>query len=561
MGSPPVPLPTEHEANLQHSAGSSKVYLLFALGSGLIVTALSLALFGASGRDDPYITFSAAEAIVHNGRLANINGDAIEQSTTLLLTLLLAGLYWLTGISTPLLGWIVSFAALAAITPTAYLILRRSLSDSRALIGAVIASMTPPLVYWAASGAEQSLAILLTLVLVILMDRLADERGSWWLISAAAVISAMVFLTRPDLGLSAFAATGVLAVLALVTRRYSLSQRLGALAGSQVVLILAISLARVSTTGSAPQPLGAKVGTNLIEQISRGVSYVITNALSPWFVVVVIVAAVILWRARPRSVPVGISFLFLNAVAILAGTTLSGGDWMELGRFFAAPATFLVIAVMSLTQQLSVRAFGAVSTILLVSPIATMILWSTAPTAVEARGSNIFNRWVLETTGSPGVPETLSNPFNRWNADHLGDSYFLGAAVPEVAKVLATDPARQFTITSGQGGLIPYVLRREFGDQIRFIDRFQLMTDDFADCDLRAGTYGSFISWNQWLDFAGECAPELPDMVFSIGSIPQDDLSDDYAVVVHVEGAAAQGTGSLSQEQWLAVKREYVTHP
>ena len=109
MGCPPVPLPTEHEANLQRSAGSSKVYLLFALGSGLIVTALSLALFGASGRDDPYITFSAAEAIVHNGRLANINGDAIEQSTTLLLTLLLAGLYWLTGISTSLLGWIVSY--------------------------------------------------------------------------------------------------------------------------------------------------------------------------------------------------------------------------------------------------------------------------------------------------------------------------------------------------------------------------------------------------------------------------------------------------------------------
>ena len=239
----------------------------------------------------------------------------------------------------------------------------------------MIASLTPPLVYWAASGAEQSLSILLTLVLVVFMDRLADERASWWLIPAAFVIAAMVFLTRPDIGLSAFAATGVLAVLALVTRRHSLSQRLGALAGSQVVLIVAISLARVSITGSAlPQPLGAKVGTNLIEQISRGVSYVITNLLSPWFVVFVIVAAVILWRARPRAVPVGTSFLFLNALALLAGTTLAGGDWMELGRFFAAPATFLVIAVMSLTQHLSVRAFSVVSTILLVSPTGTLIV-------------------------------------------------------------------------------------------------------------------------------------------------------------------------------------------
>ena len=93
-----------------------------------------------------------------------------------------------------------------------------------------------------------------------------------------------------------------------------------------------------------------------------------------------------------------------------------------------------------------------------------------------------------------------------------------------MASVLDTDPTKQFTIASGQGGLIPYFLRQEFRDRIRFIDGFQLMTDDFADCDLTAGTYGSFVSWNLWKEFAGECAPELPDMVFSIGPIPVDDL-------------------------------------
>lgn len=530
-----------------------------ATGLGLLVAATSLALFGASGRDDPYITFSAAEAILESGRLVNINGDPIEQSTTLLFTLLLAGLGWITGVSIPLLGWIVGFAALAAITPTAFAILRQTLNTSRALIAATVASLTPPLVYWSASGAEQSLAIFLTLVLALILSKLKSMNHHLWMIPAAAITSTLIFLTRPDLGLATLAATATMTVLAGIRHQRTHLKYLGAITGSQAILIISVSVARLFLTGSLlPQPLGAKVGTSLIEQGLRGLDYLVANALNPWFVIFVVIAGIIAWKAGPKHWTTASTFLMINATALTGGIVYSGGDWMELGRFFAAPATFLIIATLSLTRDLSCRVFIGLSGTLLLSAIGTLLVWSAAPVSVDSRGSNMLSRWELSTTGSPGVPSALSTPFNRWNADHLGDSYFLGAAVPEVAAVLGTDPGKEFTIASGQGGLIPYFLRQEFGERIRFIDRFQLMTDDFADCDLTAGAYGSFISWNQWEKFAGKCAPPLPDMVFSIGAIPYDDLGNDYEVVVHVQGSAVHRSGALPQEQWLAVKREYV---
>jgi len=493
------------------------------------------------------------------GRLANINGDPIEQSTTLLLTLLLAGLGWITGVSVPLLGWIVGFAALAAIAPLAYTILRQTLANTRALAAAAVVTVTPPLVYWSASGAEQSLAILLTLCLTLLIAHLPPLDQRPWVIGAAGLMSVLIFLTRPDLGLSAFAATVLLTLLAAIHRQRNRLIYLVAIVGLQLSLILLVSLSRLAVTGSmVPQPLGAKVGTSVIEQAFRGLDYMVANALSPWFVVFLAGAGFIVWKSQLKPWTASSTFLLLNAGALTAGAILSGGDWMELGRFFAAPATFLILAVLSLTQGLSSRSFAGVTSVLLLSPIVTLHFWSAAPVSLDARGSNPLNRWELDATGSPGLPPALSTAFNKWNADHLGDSYFLGAAVPEVATVLDTDPSKQFTIASGQGGLIPYFLRQEFGDRIRFIDRFQLMTDDFADCDLTAGTYGSFISWNQWEEFAGECAPDLPDMVFSIGPIPFEDLGDDYRVVVHVQGTSRNESGSLPQEQWLAVKREYV---
>lgn len=94
-----------------------------ATAGGLVIAALSVALFGASGRDDPYITFSAAEAIRDAGGLVNINGDPVEQSTTLLLTVLLALLSSVVPVPVPELGWLIGLAGLVGIVVASFAVL------------------------------------------------------------------------------------------------------------------------------------------------------------------------------------------------------------------------------------------------------------------------------------------------------------------------------------------------------------------------------------------------------------------------------------------------------
>jgi len=62
----------------------------------LVVPALGFLLFGSTGRDDSYITYWVADQFRRTGRIANYNGKAIEQSSSLLHVLVLAGLSWLT---------------------------------------------------------------------------------------------------------------------------------------------------------------------------------------------------------------------------------------------------------------------------------------------------------------------------------------------------------------------------------------------------------------------------------------------------------------------------------
>jgi hypothetical protein len=540
--------------------GASWRYWLCATLGGVLIATLSLAMFGVSGRDDPYITFSAAEAIRDSAALVNINGDPIEQSTTLLFTLLLVLLSAILPVPVPELGWFLSLSALVGVVITAFALLRRSLPPIRALIGSWLVGLTPPLVYWSTSGAEQSLSILLALLSIMLVTKPSVPGVHVWLALSAAVFTLLTFLSRPDVGLAVTGATTLLFIGRLLVGRRRGQLLLVAIIVGQIGLIGLLTITRLSVTGSPlPQPLNAKVGGSLIEQGLRGLDYLTSNAFSWWFIAVVISGVCATWVMRRHAWSSTQVLLLLVALILLAGGVFSGGDWMELGRFFAAPATMLTVLTVTLIGSLSSRFFAVFSGVIAVVQVATMALWSQAPATFESRGSSLVSRWTLNTTGSSGIPTELDTPFNRWNADHLGDAYFLGAATPVIADILAKYPDRTLTITSGQGGMIPYHLQREFGDRIRFIDRFQLMTDDFVDCGLTPGPYGAFISWNQWADLAGECAPALPDIAFSIGPIPYDDLGDDYDVVVHVEGAAERNGQSLPQEQWLAARKDLLT--
>src|SRR5690349_14574210 len=113
----------------------------------LVVPAAGFVLFGSSGRDDAYITYWVADQLRRTGRIANYNGRALEQSSSLLHVLLLAAGSAASGIPVTTVGpWMaITFGAMCA--PIGYWLCGRLDRRGRWIAAALISTL-PPLVYW-----------------------------------------------------------------------------------------------------------------------------------------------------------------------------------------------------------------------------------------------------------------------------------------------------------------------------------------------------------------------------------------------------------------------------
>src|SRR5688572_11881063 len=79
-----------------------------------VFLALGVLFFPAAGWDDAYISYWAAHALADLGRIVNVNGDYVEQSSSLGLVLLIALIRRLTAIDASIIGRLASIAFGAA---------------------------------------------------------------------------------------------------------------------------------------------------------------------------------------------------------------------------------------------------------------------------------------------------------------------------------------------------------------------------------------------------------------------------------------------------------------
>ncbi|NBT95911.1 MAG: hypothetical protein EBT47_13150, partial [Chloroflexi bacterium] len=112
-------------------------------------------LFPSAGRDDAFITYWAAHAIARFGEIVNYDGDRVEQSSSLLHTVILGILHAVTGVNLPTLGVTVSAGA-AAIAIWLIGRLADIIGTPRTLAQVHLATTTPFL-YWAFGGLETTL--------------------------------------------------------------------------------------------------------------------------------------------------------------------------------------------------------------------------------------------------------------------------------------------------------------------------------------------------------------------------------------------------------------------
>ena len=307
---------------------------------------LGFSLFPAGGIDDAHITYWPAHTLACRGEIVNYNGEAVEQSSSLLLVCLLALLHVLTSLPVPELGWWVGIGS-GALCVLATRALWRPHSPGAATTAAVLLVLSYPFVYWSFSGMETSLAALAgTLLVLALSGYLRHGHSGPRLLALLATLAAYV-TARPE-GMLVAGCVIAGAVVLLRTRRLNASMVL------HLVLVFTATAAaligwRLYSFGVwMPRPVMAKSAGLSAAALRQGLGYLREQPAVTAFVLLGTANAMrCIWRAtRGGDLAPAVCGLFL--IAQVSFVVLCGGDWMEGGRFLAPALPFAAVLVVDL---------------------------------------------------------------------------------------------------------------------------------------------------------------------------------------------------------------------
>lgn len=453
-----------------------------------------LLLHGIGGRDDSYITYWAAHALSTYGEIVNYNGERIEQSSSLLLTLILAGLHGLTQWPIPELG---IFCSILAGLATAWLAARlvQPLCPDAAPIVALLIALSPSFSYWSSSGMETSLVALLMVMLLHSLPRYLARTGTGSLSQLApALIACLLFLlSRPEAYFVLLATLSGLWVCVLLwpalfqSTRKSLSLRI-------LLLITSISLAfallcywRWAYFGQIfPQPVYAKMDPdNLLQRLPRGLQYLHLGSnfsMKVLFALMLGSSALMIYRKPHAWLPLVACALCLLLVD-LAAIVSAGGDWMEAGRFLVPLIPLIVIPCAPLLAETNWRKI-LLATVLLLSLVDAWRLSRSESVGLSLAASR---QVADEARQMPLAGEQLDHYGFSWsdymNYSHLRDALTI-PMLDQLVTQLKTQQAYPVTIASRQMGMIPYYLASKHYQQVVFLDLRGLSTRNLVECPI-----------------------------------------------------------------------------
>lgn len=526
------------------------VNFLHAWSAGSLLFFAGIALYTSAGRDDVFKSLWPAWTLSEFGQIVNYNGEVLEQSSSLLQVLILGGMHRLAGGDIVLLG-----ALLAVLCGMAAVMFSQLLAQDLGLSLRQI-RFTPWLVagssfftYWSWGGLDASLAALCLLLWAVALIRfLKSKRLPGLLLASVAFL-----LVRPENLFVGALALGGLAVYAWRTncRDWPWKRLCSAfliLLGLGCILLLV----RWQVFGTAlPHTVLAKGGGWGFGKMYRGMTYWFWEMVRhPEFLLLNLTGVLALITAIRRktmgSLLLVLSLLLASGVFVV----LSGGDWMENGRFFVPMVPLMVIFVLgSLDPKLTE---------------AKIRWWKFVPVLLLLVNSfGLVHTARLYSTGQPLGPETGRVPggagfsfietSNRVHARDLILTKTLIALVDD----LYQEKQAPVTIMSQQAGMVMFhTAKRHFG-RVKFIDLVGLCTRDFTDCPVtrqRGSTYGGvnmdyFYLFSDYQRLHTECGFEWPDIIFDIddeGVKKQEFLAQNgYQIVFSDEGDVRGWSESL----------------
>lgn len=502
-------------ASLRARSASWGVALAIALQLGV-----GLTLFRSTGRDDAYITFWPAWTLVHHGALENYSGERVEQSSSLLQTLLLAALHAWSGIGIPELGWTSGIAAAALAVALAPRLVPPGTPGAGAV--AWIAALSAPLLYWSFSGMETPLVALLGVLLALCARSAAEGRGAIGRPALGGGVVLAYLLVRPEAPLLAIPLFGALALWLAAAGRGDADARAAAgrvarLGAIALALAAGIALARLAWFGSMlPQPVIAKSPGLSRIALARGIDYLAgVPSLFPLYAGLLVALVVLARRRAGRVRASGPAAAALLSAGQLSFAALSGGDWMEAGRLLAPAVPSLAVATVSACQALPSRAFrvGALTLVLVLSALGTL--------DVARRESTGIPIWTQPQ--SVFLPRYEAAPLcERANRIHVRDMP-AAAALGEILTRLAP-PGERIQVFTGQGGMILFEALRAVYGRVGVVDRSGLLdrtlTASPTAVSRGRSRYGLNVEFDTILDQRARIQAESglpePDVIFDL---------------------------------------------
>jgi hypothetical protein len=509
---------------------------VFGASFGVIAAvALAASQFPAAGNDDSHITYWAAHALATRGTIENYNGFPVEQSSSLSLVLLLGLLEWVTGLPTPALGW-ASGLLFGAMTIALVPVLSTGDSKPAAFWSPILLGTWLPFLYWGTSGMETTLVGFAGCATVLLAGRIvsAPETPRRRTLALLAFAGVGFVLARPETPIELVSAL-LLGVAWLVFRRAtdsgdasrSAMRRGLMLLAAALVLVVGVALLRLHFFGLVvPNPAFAKSGAFALRS---GASYLLKGFVlgGPAFVALgVFGTLVVLGAVRGRRVSTGAVLLVGWGWSAAAFVVASGGDWMPAARLLVplGPALAVLagtgLGLLGRWHHFAAHALGAV----------VVALNVTSVLAFGSSGANGSYQGDAAHEGEKRLvgPRTMTFTFSELaNRAHRRDARLLGPLLGLVRRLKPTEEEPIY-LMSGQAGMVPYYVFREFYGRARFIDLYTLTTPEILPCvpsrHRKREIQGVQISSGYVIDHADEmaaaCSARRPHIVFSTGRCP-----------------------------------------
>ena len=432
--------------------------------------AVCILLLGYTGRDDSHITYFVSQYWADTGQYANYNGDRIEQSTSVLYALILGVLSWLSGVDAATIGPITSFAFLLIGYVMAAIFLHFTGLNKSALL----AFFSIPMLYWSLSGMENTLYLLLLLALCLTFFLALDAgdqnnaRSFWTFV--VSLLSCALTLTRPEFIFVIILAIFLFIIWGTLGFRLRVVSIIPILSG----VALAILLRLAAGFDLFPNTVYAKQSDiNLLNDIKGGLHYLIRTAwLSPVSSLLALFGFLwAMWTVISGKMSEDhkyiIKFLLCLTFALSMFPVISGGDWMEAGRFLAVPiilSTFAGFATLS-------RNVGVTLSLVLVAGL----LLDTFRAASHSWGGIPYLR-LYDYSAENYTP----SPLEAHNVIHARDLSFIDKALPALQN--AADTSGRIVVASIQAGMVPYYLKNSLGEDFYFVDLVGLSTNHVIPC-------------------------------------------------------------------------------